>query len=148
MKIFITLIFSVMLVSCPQNQKESFTTISKASLFGAGEEGFKKENIIISSNKEWNSFLLKLDSTNKISDKFQSTIDFTKEMVVVAVDGVKNSGGFAIEIVDAEVNKENILLTIKTTGPKATDMVAAVMLQPYHIIKINKTDKKIKFLEL
>lgn len=148
MKTFITIIFSLLLVGCPENQEGGFTSLSKGNLFGAGEEGFKKENIVISSKEEWKSFLSKIDTTNKVSETFENTINFSKEMIIVAVDKVRNTGGYSIEIIETIEEGNNMLIKVKTEAPKPTDMVTTAIVQPYHIIKINKTKKKIKFLAL
>ena len=148
MKTIITIIFSLLLVGCPKNGEGGFTSLSKGSLFGNGAEGFKKENIVISSKEEWKSFLLKVDTTNKVSKTFENTIDFSKEMVIVCIDKVRNSGGFSIEIIEAVKEGDTFLIKVKTKGPKPLDKVTSVMMQPYHIVKIKKTNKKIKFIEL
>ena len=148
MKTFITIIFSLLLVGCPENQEGGFTSLSKGNLFGAGEEGFKKETIVISSKEEWKSFLSKIDTTNKVSETFENTINFSKEMIIVAVDKVRNTGGYSIEIIETIEEGNNMLIKVKTEAPKPTDMVTTAIVQPYHIIKINKTKKKIKFLAL
>ncbi|TXD48840.1 protease complex subunit PrcB family protein [Polaribacter sp. IC073] len=148
MKLFITIIFSLLLVGCPKNEKDGFTSLSKGNLFGAGDEGFKKENIVISSQVEWKSFLLKLDSTNKASETFENAIDFSKEMIVVVIDKVRNTGGFSIEIIEAIKEGDTFLIKIKSTSPKPMDMVTMAIIQPYHIVKINKTKKEVKFIEL
>ena len=143
-----TIIFSLLLVGCPENTEGGFTSLAKGNLFDAGEEGFKKEYIIISSKEEWNSFLSKIDTTNKVSDTFENTIDFSKENVIVAIDKVRNTGGFSIEIIEVVNTDEETIIKLETKGPKPTDMVVTAIIQPYHIIKIKKTNKKIKFLEL
>lgn len=148
MKIFITIIFSLLLVGCPENQEGGFTSISKGNLFGAGEEGFKKENIIISTNKEWKSFLLKIDTTNKVSETFDNKIDFSKESILVVIDKVRNTGGFSIQIIEVVNEGEDLVVKVESKGPKPTDMVTTAIIQPYHIVKIKKTNKNIKFLEL
>jgi hypothetical protein len=148
MKTIITIIFSLLLVGCPKNEEGGFTSLSKGSLFGNGAEGFKKENIVISSKEEWKSFLLKVDTTNKVSKTFENTIDFSKEMVIVCIDKVRNSGGFSIEIIEAVKEGDTFLIKVKKEGPKPMSMVTSVMIQPYHIVKIKKTNKKIKFIEL
>ena len=148
MKIFITIIFSLLLVGCPKNEEGGFTSLSKGNLFGNGAEGFKKENIVISSKKEWKSFLLKIDTTNKESSTFENAIDFSKEMIVICVDKVRNSGGFSVEIIEVIKEESTTLIKVKFKSPKPMDMVTAVIIQPYHIVKINKKIKKIKFLEL
>jgi hypothetical protein len=148
MKTIITIIFSLLLVGCPKNEEGGFTSLSKGSLFGNGAEGFKKENIVISSKEEWKFFLSKMDTTNNVSKTFENTIDFSKEMVIVCIDKVRNSGGFSIEIIEAVTESDTFLIKVKTKGPKPMDMVTSVMMQPYHIVKIKKTNKKIKFIEL
>ena len=137
-----------MLVGCPANEEEGFTSLTKGNLFGNGAEGFKKENIVISSKEEWRSFLSKMDTTNKVSKAFENAIDFSKEMVLVCMDKVRNSGGFSVEIMEAVKEADTLLIKVQSKGPKPMAMVTAVMIQPYHIIKIKKTNKRIKFLEL
>jgi hypothetical protein len=148
MKIVITILFSLLLVGCPKNEEGGFTSLSKGNLFGNGAEGFKKVNIVISSKKEWKSLLSKFDTTNKISKTFENAIDFSKEMILISVDKVRNSGGFSVEIIEVVKEGSAFLIKVKTIGPKPMDMVTTAIMQPYHIVKIKKTNKKIKFLEL
>jgi hypothetical protein len=148
MKTVIAIIFSLLLIGCPKNEEGGFTSLSKGSLFGSGAEGFKKENIVISSKEEWKFFLLKMDTTNNVSKTFENAIDFSKEMIIVCIDKVRNSGGFSIEIIEAVTESDSFLIKVKIKGPKPMDMVTSVMIQPYHIVKIKKTKKKIKFTEL
>ena len=147
MKTIIIFIFSIALLGCPKNVEGSFTNISKGNLFGNGSEGFIKENIVISSKSEWLLFLTKVDATNKVSKKFKNSINFSKETIVVAVDKVRNTGGFSIEIIEVLIEKNRLLIKVKSTAPKTFDMVTMAVMQPYHIIKIKNTNKKIKFLE-
>jgi hypothetical protein len=148
MKIVITILFSLLLVGCPKNEEGGFTSLSKGNLFGNGAEGFKKVNIVISSKKEWKSLLSKFDTTNKVSKTFENAIDFSIEMILVSVDKVRNSGGFSVEIIEVVKEGSAFLIKVKTIGPKPMDMVTTAIMQPYHIVKIKKTNKKIKFLEL
>ena len=148
MKTFITIIFTMLLVGCPKNQEGGFTSLSKGNLFGAGEEGLKKENIVISSKQDWKSFLSKIDKTNKVSKTFENAINFSEETIIVVVDKVRNTGGYSVEIIEAIKEGSTILIKVKTEAPKPTDMVTTAIVQPYHIIKINQTKKKIKFLAL
>jgi hypothetical protein len=69
-------------------------------------------------------------------------------MVIVCIDKVRNSGGFSIEIIEVVTESDTFLIKVKTEGPKPMSMVTSVMIQPYHIVKIKKTNKKIKFIEL
>ncbi|OSY88239.1 hypothetical protein WH52_05525 [Tenacibaculum holothuriorum] len=128
-------------------EPNKIVSLFEGSLFGAGEEGFQKENFIISSEKEWKDFLNKLDGTNKVSSRFESVIDFNNTIVLVAVDKVRNSGGFGIKITELKDEKEKLSVVVQHTGPKPTDMVTMAITQPISIVKIKKTNKEIIFVE-
>jgi len=111
------------------------------------EEGGEKENFVIQSVKEWKIFLDKLDVMHKVSEEFETTIDFSKKSVIVAIDSVRNTTGYTIKINEVLSKNKTLDIVIKRTGPKPTDMVGMAITQPIHIITINKTDKKIVFVE-
>ncbi|WP_075341306.1 protease complex subunit PrcB family protein [Tenacibaculum agarivorans] len=111
------------------------------------EDGGEKENFVIQSVKEWKVFLAKLDVMYKISEEFETTIDFSKKSVIVAIDSVRNTTGYTIKINEVLSKNKTLDIVIKRTGPKPTDMVGMAITQPIHIITINKTDKKIIFVE-
>lgn len=115
--------------------------------FLQGEEGFKKENIVIQSVEEWKTFLAKLNSINKVSNEFQTDIDFTKKDVIVVIDAVRNTTGFTINVDEILEKDKTLEVTVKSSGPKPTDMVGMAITQPIHIITINKTGKKTVFVE-
>jgi hypothetical protein len=148
MNTFITIIFSLLLVSCPQNDEGGFSSLSKGNLYGNGAEGFQKENLVISSQKEWSAFLLKIDKTNNVSETFENGINFSKEMVIVCVDKVRNTGGFSIEVIEVVKEGDAFVVKVKSTGPKPMDMVTTAIMQPYHVVKMNATNKEMKFKEL
>jgi hypothetical protein len=148
MKILVLFIFSMVLIGCPKNMQVGFTSIAKGNLFGNGSEGFHKQNIVISSQESWNTFLVNLDKTNTVSKTFENSIDFSKETIIIVIDKVRNSGGFSIEV--TAVVPEGTAMVVKLTliAPKPMDMVTMAIVQPYHIVKVNKTPKEIKFIEL
>lgn len=143
------IILSFVFTGCPQNKlkpkSNDFITLYKGVLHGAGEEGFKEENCIIESEKEWKEFLSRLDRTNKISNGFGDEIDFSENTVIAVFDSVKTTGGHSIMVSKLEVESEELIVYIEKTAPKPTDMVTMALEQPFQIIKIGKTDKKIVF---
>lgn len=153
MKLIFSILCSLLLTSCPNksmNQSQEpneIVSLFEGTLLGAGEEGFQKENFVISSEKQWKDFLNKLDGTNKVSSRFDSVIDFDNAIVLVAVDKVRNSGGFGIKIIELKDEKEKLSVVVQHTGPKPTDMVTMAITQPINIVKIKKTNKEIIFVE-
>ncbi|CAM1366199.1 conserved protein of unknown function [Tenacibaculum soleae] len=147
MKLFFTLFFSILMSSCPSNQKKSeITSLYKGSLAGDGSEGFIKENLVINSVDKWKEFLTKIDDTNTISTEFKNSVDFSKNTILVAIDAKKTTGGFSVEILNKIQNNDKLQVTVLSKGPKPTDMVTMSLTQPIHIVKINKTNKEIIFV--
>ena len=75
-------------------------------------------------------------------------IDFEKETVIALFLGEKTSGGYAITVGQILNIDDKINVAYKITAPKRGEMVTTVMTQPYCIIKIPKTSKKVTFSSL
>ena len=146
MKTMFAIFFSILLASCPNSNKENQETminsLYKGTLPGDSLGKFEKENLVIKTEKDWKSFLKKAEVANQMDD----LIDFSKSIIVVAIDSQKNTGGFSVEISKIKEEKSKLLVTIESKGPKPTDMVTMVLTQPIHIVKIPKTKKDIVFV--
>lgn len=153
MKKILILLIIIITVSCinntvtSNNSQQQMTNLYEGNLYGNGVEGLQKENIVIKSKKDWNALLEKLDSENKTSDQFNKNIDFSKKYVLIAVDDVRNTGGYSIKINKIQEIKNILNVYVTTKSPKPTDMVATAIMQPIHIVLINKTDNNIVFVE-
>ena len=110
-------------------------------------EGILESNFTINNAKEWGAFLEKIAIENKVSTNFSKvTIDFSEHILVCVFDTIRNTGGFEIEIenIFIENNGVNILYSTKKPGP--TDMVTMVVNQPYHLVKTEKREGTITFI--
>lgn len=138
--------FSILLASCPnnsqENQKTMINSLYKGTLSADSQGKFKKENLVIKSERDWKTFLEKTEVANLIDN----LIDFSKDMVVIAIDSEKSTGGFSIEISKIKEEKSKLLVTIESKEPKPLDMVTMALTQPIHIVKIPKTKKDIVFV--
>ncbi|CAL2103332.1 PrcB_C domain-containing protein [Tenacibaculum sp. 190130A14a] len=153
MKLIFSILCSLLLTSCPNKsmsdtqESNEIVSLFEGSLLGSGKEGFQKENLIISSEKQWQEFLNKIDSVNKVSSGFKSEIDFKSSIVLVTIDSVRNSGGFGVKMIALKDENEKLDVIVNYTGPKPTDMVTMAITQPINIVKIKKTNKEIIFVE-
>ncbi|MCH2033210.1 MAG: protease complex subunit PrcB family protein [Tenacibaculum sp.] len=129
-----------------QTSQNNFIDLYQGALYGVGEEGLTEGTLVIKSATDWESFLNKINSVNNVSGQFNSTIDFSKNNVIVAVDRVRNTSGFSIKLNKAQSDSDQLVINITKKGPGPTDMVATAMMQPIDIIVINKTNKKIVFV--
>lgn len=64
-------------------------------------------------------------------------VDFSQFRIIVAVDKVRSSAGYSVEIISVEKKDESTYVTnVQYISPKKDDVVATVLTKPYHIIKI------------
>ena len=122
----------------------AFDLIGKGNLGGAGEEGIYESNVVVQTKTEWDNLVSKMDAVNLESKHFQiQNIDFNSSTVLACFDKVQGTGGHSIKVYDVVEGKNELLVYTKKSSP--TEMATSVMTQPYYIIAINKTTKKIVF---
>ena len=66
-------------------------------------------------------------------------------MVIVVNIGTKSSGGYAVEITSVEED-ENLVVNFMTSSPSPGSINTMALTQPYHIIQLKNSDKKVKFM--
>lgn len=91
---------------------------------------------------EFENFWTRHRSTSPDNNGSNNTpnVDFSKEMVIAVCMGVKNTGGYDIEITSVDrgdnVNDANtVAVNFMTSSPSG--MVTDVLTQPYHIIRLD-----------
>jgi len=120
------------------------TLIAQGELFGSGQEGIIKQNLVIKTQTEWNNLITAMNSVNNVSRNFAETdVDFSKYQIIAAFDDVKGCGGYSISITQIEEHAERIVVTVNQYSPQGA--CPTVMTQPYHIVKIPVSDKQIVF---
>lgn len=121
--------------------------IGDGNLYGNGKENLTKQNLIISNNNAWTELMDKMNSANNETANFTETeIDFSHFILLAAFDEIKMSGGYAIEITSIVENRHDLTVTIRRHAPEG--VVYTVITQPYYIVKIPTTDKRIIFNEI
>ena len=145
----ITILILLFVLNCKSTQsqinteKESMVLVGKGNLYGSGEEGLEKQNIVITDSNQWNDLLKKMNSVNNVSSSFSETeINFSNYTLIAVFDSVKSTAGHSIEL-DMNTNSETIEINVNYNAPE--DMAATVMTQPYYLVKIAKSDLPIVF---
>jgi hypothetical protein len=117
--------------------------ISKANLFGNGEEGIPKQNLIVSDVTTWENLITQMNPVTNVSNNFSETnIDFSKYKIIAVFDEIKANGGHRLEL-DIETNLDNIIIGITDIAPEGN--ATTVITQPFHIVKITNSDLPILF---
>jgi len=123
-----------------QSDPITFQEIGKGALYGNSAEGISQSNMIITNAIDWQNLMIKMNSVNNVTDNFTETdIDFDNFMVIAIFLEVKGNGW------EVKINKimENETKIIVST--QETEYANTVMTQPFHIVKMWKSDKSILF---
>ncbi len=67
-------------------------------------------------------------------------VDFSSEMVIAVVDRAEPSGGFRFEITDIEDVEGRLVVRVSKAIPGPDCIVTAVITQPFHIVRMAKSD--------
>lgn len=118
-------------------------TIGEGSLYGNGDEGIPKQQIIIDTEAEWHALKKQMDRVNPVSEQFTpKDIDFKTHQVIAVFENVKTTGGYHIDMA-LETSKTQRTITVNTKAPEG--MATTVMTQPFKIIAIPRMDTPIIF---
>jgi len=119
----------------------AFTNVAKDSHGGYGERG----NVMVQSEVEWRDLWSKTTS-NQTPPPQLPDVDFEKETLIAAFMGTERTGGYAIEITKITETDSALMVSVKEISPGPNCIVTMALTQPYHIVKILKTEKQVEFL--
>ena len=144
MKILLFLIIVLIFISgCHQaiESNVNFEVIEKG--FNSGHS--EKKNYVVDNEDEWGDLWNKVNSI-VIPQPELPDVDFNNEIVIAVFQGEKPTGGYSIEIIKI-VEDNKIIVFYKEFSPEPGDFVTQALTQPYHIVKIKKSDKEVVFVE-
>ena len=146
MRTIILMLSLIFVVSCnndddndPEFQPTeiNFSGVGRGSLLGNGDEGIEQSNLLINNDSDWQYLMTQMNITNNVTAGFTETdIDFETYSIVAVFLEIKPVGWY-LEITNIIENEDNIALTVEEV-----ESVAAIITQPFHIVKIPKTEKE------
>lgn len=123
----------------------TFEAIEKGVYSGYDESRYEgKTKYVINNNEDWQSLWNEVYSIQQPTSPLP-TVDFSKDIVIAVFQGVQGSGGYSIEIIKIVETENSIKVFVRETSPGLSCEVTSALTQPYHIIKISKTDKEVIF---
>lgn len=98
---------------------------------------FKKAGMkAIRSEDEWAAAQTQFQS----APNSLPAIDFGKDMLIIAAMGQRNTGGYQIKITKITASEESLVIHYQTRTPAASDFVTQALTNPYHIIRLPRTE--------
>ena len=145
-KCLLSLLVTASLFSCKNSEpiaKEEpvpFTTIKS----GNNSESEVYKTMVINNREElteaWSLFFVKFNRKPPIPN-----IDFTSKTLVAAFLGERNNGGYSIKIKSVIKTNDKTTIVTEETKPGSNCMSTSVMVYPFHLIEIPKTNKPFVF---
>jgi hypothetical protein len=86
------------------------------------------------------------EATERLAKQFKvEKIDWTKQMVVVATGGRKNTGGYSVEFTGLEVKDKTLTVKWKVNGPKTGQPVTQAITHPAAAALVERFEGEVKF---
>ena len=136
MKKVIVYSFVIILFSCSSKKQEkdvSFETIYSSFYGGIEEYGYE----IIDNDKDYTTEINRLGIEGELEEK---NIDFKKNNILFLHLGLKNSGGYNIDVEKIEVMDKDLIIFQKITSPIKGENVTMALTNPYCVVKIPKAE--------
>lgn len=146
MKFIFLCIFSVLflsLSSCKSNKKQATDSISFETAFKTMSLGSETEGSKVVQNKEGLKDFEVANNNNMPKELLE--VDYDKNTLVMIMAGMKNTGGFDIEIKKIIETNDKITVFYEETDPPKDAMLIMALTYPMHAVTIKKTDKEIVF---
>ena len=114
-------------------------SISHYSLPGV-TQSVAQQNLVVAEDSVW--VTLKQSMSTRLEHFSETEINFDEFIVLAVFDQIYPNGGHSIDITSVVEHETNITVTLERL---LTGDMTAVIMQPYHIVKIPKTSKPVLF---
>ena len=108
----------------------------------SGSDEIPKQNLLIKTQAEWEDLMNTMDSDNNLTEIY---IDFSSFQVIAVFDKARANDEWSIDITDITEYADSIVVTIQNNLKSGSD--SEIIIQPYQIVKIPISDKKIVFID-
>ena len=117
-----------------------------AQSFLASNELIPQQNLLITTSEDWEDLKHQMQQVrgNVLEDFTETSIDFEEFQVIAIFDKVRPHTGYYIEASRIEETGESLKISIETGN---TEAGYTMLTQPFYILKIQKIDKEITFIE-
>ena len=117
----------------------SITTIAK----GDGSGIVRPRRTVARSAAEWQA----LWAAHAGPSVAAPPIDFSREMVAAAFAGERPAPGYAIEIVDARLEGDALVIPISEQPPVRGGVAAQVIVSPFHMVRMPRHNGEVRFVD-
>ena len=119
----------------------AFTVLAQGTQSGIERQRFETLRDAAALRKLWQAHNAGVSPTPPVPD-----VDFSKEMIIAAFAGTRNSGGYVLSISGITVYPDRIEIDLSLTQPGSDCMVTEALTQPFVFAKTAQSgDKAVNF---
>ena len=101
----------------------------------------ERREVVVQSEEGWK----KLWTQHAPDGAPPPTVDFESELVVGVFAGQQPTAGYQVEIVRIEPEGGRLLVVYRIESPAKDAMVAQVLTQPFHLVRLRKVGLRVQF---
>ena len=125
-----------------ENSDLKFETVEQKQTSGFKESG----EYVITSENDWQELWNQVyNSGSQLNEPDLPEINFDKEMAIAVFFGEKGSTGYNITIDFIKEFDEYVQISVLEESPDKGCIVGSALTQPFHMVKLPRTDKEISF---
>lgn len=117
-----------------------FQTVARGYFSGITSSGY----YVIDDQENWTNLWNQHQSIRTPQDPLPE-VNFSESIIVAVFMGTRVTGGFEIEVKSVQPSDNLLVVKVESTRPGLHCIVVFVLTQPYHIIKLDRTDRQIFF---
>jgi hypothetical protein len=102
--------------------------------------------LVVRDAETWRSLWAQIYRNHGVAPPIP-TIDFSREMLVVAALGSRASGGYSIMIDGASAQGSDVVVTVRSISPGPKCGVTAALTQPVDVARMPRRDGPVRFVE-
>lgn len=108
------------------------------TLARGSQSGVKKaEHVVAKTPEEWAALWKR--HAGEASAEEAPKVDWSKEMVLGAFMGTRNTGGYAIQITGAKEEAGKLVVQVEAKTPKPGSFVTQTITSPFHLVAVPKS---------
>ncbi|WP_281231422.1 protease complex subunit PrcB family protein [Flavobacterium gelatinilyticum] len=144
----ILFIFTILfiLTGCSSDESEPLNVEFSSVFYGdhfSGDYTNQKANLVVKNQKQLDILMEKYKLEPKSwENSMPLNIDFKKYQIIAVIDQVRNYSGYSIDITKITQTNNRIFVQVKQLKPGG---LGTVITQPYHIVQMPKSNKKVVF---
>jgi len=101
---------------------------------------------VVRDSQAWSALWAQIVANHSPTPPVPS-IDFSREMLIVAAMGTRNTGGYSIKVESVSGSSTELVATVTATSPGRSCMTTQALTAPVDIVRVPRSELPVRFVE-